>query len=49
MPQGDEARIKKMDASLKMFGAGHMTLLGKHISYLEIFKLVPTFTAGVRC
>ncbi|KAI1374267.1 cytochrome P450 [Hypoxylon crocopeplum] len=40
--EGDEARIKKMDASLLTFGAGHRTCLGKHISYLEIFKLVPT-------
>jgi cytochrome P450 len=40
--EGDEARIKKMDASLLTFGAGHRICLGKHISYLEIFKLVPT-------
>ncbi|KAI1085995.1 cytochrome P450 [Rostrohypoxylon terebratum] len=40
--EGDEARIKRMDASLLTFGAGHRTCLGKHISYLEIFKLVPT-------
>jgi cytochrome P450 len=39
---GDEVRIKKMEASLLTFGAGHRTCLGKHISYLEIFKLVPT-------
>ncbi|XXH04088.1 hypothetical protein Hte_010499 [Hypoxylon texense] len=40
--EGDKERIKKMDASLLTFGAGHRTCLGKHISYLEIFKLVPT-------
>lgn len=40
--EGDEARIKKMYASLLTFGAGHRKCLGKHISYLEIFKLVPT-------
>ncbi|KAG6359545.1 hypothetical protein INS49_013066 [Diaporthe citri] len=40
--EGDEARIKKMDAALMTFGAGHRVCLGKHISYLEIYKLVPT-------
>ena len=28
--------------TLKQFGAGHRTCLGKHVSYLEIYKLVPT-------
>lgn len=40
--EGDEAHIKRMDSSLMTFGAGHRICLGKHISYLEIFKLVPT-------
>ncbi|TGJ84436.1 hypothetical protein E0Z10_g4321 [Xylaria hypoxylon] len=40
--EGDETYIKKMDASLLTFGAGHRICLGKHISYLEILKLVPT-------
>ncbi|GAW17174.1 hypothetical protein ANO14919_066260 [Xylariales sp. No.14919] len=40
--EGDEAYIKKMEASLLTFGAGHRICLGKHISYLEILKLVPT-------
>ncbi|KAI0542541.1 putative benzoate 4-monooxygenase cytochrome P450 [Xylaria digitata] len=39
---GDEAYIKKMESSLLTFGAGHRICLGKHISYLEILKLVPT-------
>lgn len=40
--EGDEACIKNMDALLLTFGAGHRICLGKHNSYLEIFKLVPT-------
>lgn len=43
---GDQARIKRMDAALLTFGAGHRVCLGKHISYLEIFKLVPTLLQG---
>ncbi|KAK3387414.1 cytochrome P450 [Podospora didyma] len=44
--EGDETRIKRMEASLLTFGAGHRICLGKHISYLEIFKLVPTLLQG---
>ncbi|KAI0405419.1 putative benzoate 4-monooxygenase cytochrome P450 [Xylaria palmicola] len=40
--EGDESHIKRMEASLLTFGAGHRICLGKHISYLEILKLVPT-------
>ena len=38
---GEEER-KRMEASLLTFGAGHRSCIGKHISYLEIYKLVPT-------
>ena len=27
---------------MEQFGAGNRTCMGKHISYLEIYKLVPT-------
>ncbi|KAJ5649898.1 benzoate 4-monooxygenase cytochrome P450 [Penicillium longicatenatum] len=37
----DETR-KKMDSALMTFGAGRRVCLGKHISYLEIYKLIPT-------
>ncbi|KAI0439978.1 putative cytochrome P450 [Xylaria telfairii] len=38
----DKEHIRRMDAALLTFGSGHRVCLGKHISYLEIFKLVPT-------
>ncbi|KAF3012828.1 hypothetical protein E8E14_009139 [Neopestalotiopsis sp. 37M] len=34
-----------MERSLLTFGAGHRTCLGKNISYLEIYKLIPTLFA----
>ncbi|CAK7230708.1 hypothetical protein SBRCBS47491_007678 [Sporothrix bragantina] len=37
----DEQRAA-MERSLLTFGAGHRTCLGKNISYLEIYKLIPT-------
>ncbi|CAK7233233.1 hypothetical protein SEUCBS140593_008533 [Sporothrix eucalyptigena] len=40
----DEQRAA-MERSLLTFGAGHRTCLGKNISYLEIYKLIPTLFA----
>lgn len=37
----EEAR-RKMEGALLTFGAGHRSCIGKNISYLEIYKLVPT-------
>ncbi|MDI1486708.1 MAG: hypothetical protein OHK93_005968 [Ramalina farinacea] len=36
-----EARRKKMEAALLTFGAGHRVCIGKNISYLEVYKVVP--------
>ncbi|KAK0667055.1 cytochrome P450 [Cercophora samala] len=38
----DRERRVKMERSLLTFGAGRRTCLGKNISYLEIYKLIPT-------
>ncbi|KAI0024608.1 cytochrome P450 [Xylariomycetidae sp. FL0641] len=42
---GDEERRARMERSLLTFGAGHRTCIGKNISYLEIYKLIPTLFA----
>ncbi|RAK98993.1 cytochrome P450 [Aspergillus ibericus CBS 121593] len=38
----DEKTRRKMDNALMTFGAGRRVCLGKHISYLEVYKLIPT-------
>ncbi|KAK3303596.1 cytochrome P450-like protein [Chaetomium strumarium] len=39
---GDEARVKLMNGTMLQFGMGSRTCIGKNISLLEIYKLVPT-------
>lgn len=39
----DERRIKEMGGVMLHFGMGSRTCIGKNISLLEIYKLVPTF------
>ncbi|KAL2264619.1 hypothetical protein VTJ83DRAFT_7129 [Remersonia thermophila] len=39
---GDEARVKAMNGTMLQFGMGSRTCIGKNISLLEIYKLVPT-------
>lgn len=38
----DEAQRRTMEAGLLTFGAGHRVCLGKHVSYMEIYKLIPS-------
>ncbi|EAQ83729.1 hypothetical protein CHGG_10133 [Chaetomium globosum CBS 148.51] len=38
---GEEQR-RRMENAVLAFGAGHRTCMGKHIAYLEIYKVVPT-------
>ncbi|KAK3332588.1 cytochrome P450 [Cercophora scortea] len=38
----DKERRVAMERSLLTFGSGHRICLGKNISYLEIYKLIPT-------
>ncbi|KAK1835327.1 putative cytochrome P450 pisatin demethylase-like protein [Podospora conica] len=38
----DKDRRVAMERCLLTFGSGHRTCLGKNISYLEIYKLIPT-------
>lgn len=39
----EEKRIKEMTGTMLQFGMGARTCIGKNISLLEIYKLVPTF------
>ena len=40
--EGDEARVKMMNGTMLQFGMGSRTCIGKNISLLEIYKLVPS-------
>lgn len=39
----DKERVREMNGTLFQFGAGARTCIGKNISLLEIYKLVPAF------
>jgi cytochrome P450 len=41
--ESEEKRIKEMGSVMLHFGMGSRTCIGKNISLLEIYKLVPTF------
>ena len=41
--EADSSKLKEMKATMFQFGAGARTCIGKNISLLEIYKLVPTF------
>ncbi|KAK5001465.1 hypothetical protein LTR28_012614, partial [Elasticomyces elasticus] len=41
--EADKERLREMKATMFQFGAGARTCIGKNISLLEIYKLVPTF------
>lgn len=40
--EAEKARIKEMNANMFQFGAGSRTCIGKNISLLEVYKLVPS-------
>ncbi|TVY21363.1 Cytochrome P450 monooxygenase [Lachnellula arida] len=42
---GDETRRREMERCLLMFAMGHRTCIGKNLSYIEIYKLIPTLFA----
>lgn len=41
--EADPARLKEMKATMLQFGAGARTCIGRNISVLEIYKLIPSF------
>ena len=41
--EADKERLKEMNATMFHFGAGSRTCIGKNISLLEVYKLVPSF------
>ncbi|TPX07116.1 uncharacterized protein E0L32_011011 [Thyridium curvatum] len=41
-PAAEEARVKEMNGTMFQFGMGSRTCIGKNISLLEIYKLVPS-------
>lgn len=43
---GEAERIKEMNAAMFHFGSGSRTCIGKNISLLEIYKVVPSLLRG---
>ena len=41
--EADKEQLKEMNACMLQFGAGPRTCIGKNISLLEVYKLVPSF------
>ena len=41
----DGEKVKIMNRSLYQFGGGSHTCLGKHIAYLELYKVIPSLLA----
>jgi cytochrome P450 len=39
----EERRVRRMEGTMLQFGMGARTCIGKNISLLEIYKLVPSF------
>lgn len=44
--EGGAERIKEMNAAMFHFGSGSRTCIGKNISLLEIYKVVPSLLRG---